>query len=84
MDTARINEQFLKAYHSSQPGIEIREFLVVQFPNNPSRHLDALRRFCEVVERNPDAPGMIYGMIWEAFKMFLEELDKNKEHDYGN
>lgn len=61
------------AYHSDEPAHNIRTFLRANFPVTQSKHLDALHHFCRSDQNGPELPGMVYGMIWEAWKRLLDE-----------
>jgi hypothetical protein len=64
---------FEAAYQSENPAHEIRNLLRENFPMTESRHLDALKHFCE--PREGELPGMVYGMIWEAWNQFRAEQE---------
>jgi hypothetical protein len=68
-----INDLFYVAYHSSlNPSAEIRTFLRRMFPAVQSKHLDALMHFCRPGQPE-ELPGIVYGMICEAWRQFLNE-----------
>jgi hypothetical protein len=67
-----LNTLFEIAYHSDEPARNIRVFLYSNFPAITSKHLDALLHFCRPGQ-SAELPGMVYGMIWEAWKQLLNE-----------
>jgi hypothetical protein len=68
-----LNTLFFVAYHSDEPARKIRVFLRENFPTTTSRHLDALMHFCRPGQP-AELPGMVYGMICEAWKQLLDEV----------
>lgn len=70
----QLTEAFLRAYHMKEPGLAIKEFLDKNFPGNLSRHLAALYNFARIVTENKDAPGMVWGMMNQAWTLFMNEV----------
>jgi hypothetical protein len=69
-----INSEFSAVFHSAQPSASIRGFLRSNFAGVNSRHLSALLHFCRPETDGLELPGMVYGMIWEAWKQFVDEI----------
>lgn len=61
---------FYESYHAKG---KIKQWVKDNIPNE-SMHKDSMIHFARIIERNPDCPGMIYGMLCNAFEKVLGEL----------
>jgi hypothetical protein len=76
MDTKM--EEFLDAYHTPDINEMIKKVtnhLNKYHGNSESRHLSALKHFLDCIITMSEN-GMIYGMIFEAYKQLLDEENK--------
>jgi len=83
MNMDNLNEDFYKAYHA--PGglagmvKALREFLDKLSEYKDNEHYKALLHFLDVADDsakhgNTELPGMMYGMIWNAWDKLFEVI----------
>lgn len=70
---------FFTAYHDGKkPFRAMKNFLSKYFKDHPSKHLKALHHFLDTAGLDSDGdetPGMIYGMITDAWDKFISEVE---------
>jgi hypothetical protein len=82
MNKELLDEKFYEAYHNINPCQAIRKFLDEQFKDVDNAHLKALKHYIRedlatidpITKQEHELPGMVYGMICEAWRKFLESL----------
>jgi len=74
-DKEYVKEQFDIAYHSGndQAFIENMEAFISTYLNVDNEHGKALTHFIETAKETEEIPGMLFGMIHEAFNKLIEE-----------